>query len=44
MDPSIPLSRRATAEGPAAFALVFAGCRTAVTDATDLATTTTRER
>lgn len=33
MDYSIPLSRRAAAEALAAFALVFAGCGAAVTDA-----------
>jgi aquaporin NIP len=33
MDQSLPLSRRAAAEGLAAFALVFAGCGAAVTNA-----------
>jgi aquaporin NIP len=33
MDESVPLSRRAAAEGLAAFALVFAGCGAAVTNA-----------
>ena len=33
MDPSLPIARRAAAEGLAAFALVFAGCGAIVTDA-----------
>src|SRR5919199_4812552 len=33
MDTSLPLVRRAAAEGVAAFALVFAGCGAIVTDA-----------
>jgi glycerol uptake facilitator-like aquaporin len=33
MDQSLPLSRRAAAEGVATFALVFAGCGAAVTNA-----------
>jgi hypothetical protein len=33
VDGSIPLSRRAAAEALAAFALVFAGCGAAVTNA-----------
>jgi hypothetical protein len=33
MDQSLPLVRRAAAEGIAAFALVFAGCGAIVTDA-----------
>src|SRR5919107_4057726 len=33
MDQSVPLSRRAAAEGIAAFALVFAGCGAIVADA-----------
>jgi len=33
MDPSLPLARRAAAEGLAAFALVFAGCGAIIADA-----------
>jgi len=33
MDQSLPLARRAAAEGIATFALVFAGCGAIVTDA-----------